>query len=628
MKYILLKALTAVILFLMPIAGFAQAPTLGMAANFVLFTTIGPVTNSGIPYLTHLTGNVGTNTGSSTGFGNVDGQMHDGGPTSAACTADVISLYGQLNSATPTFSPVSPLLGGGETLVPGVYQYPLLTAASLNLNLILDGQGDPNALFIIKIDGAFSTSAGAKVVLVNGALACNVFWLVEGMINMGAGTTMRGTMLAHNAAIGMGALDTLEGRALSMNGAITCNSLMAYTPLGCGSPFLTGPAAPPLGSTVSYGVFSSLGPVTSTPVTYVDGNVGGFSAAPTGFNPANVTGGIYGPGGVTTPVVPDLLNAYNYMNALPTDIELLHSDLFGHDLVLTPHTYHMVGAPITMTGSIYLNAQGNPNAVFVINMNGAFITSTLSRINLINGAQAKNVYWKIDGATNINANSLFNGTIIGYGAIDINTGDTLNGRALTVNGAVAINGSFINTTPAPCNASAITGTDTVCVGMTTLLASSDTGRIWHSSNPSVATIDSVSGLVTGLSAGTSIVTLTTGLACEARDTITVNPSPLPISGTDSVVCVGSSIVFTDLSSGGTWTSSNLLIATVGSVSGIVTGVGTGIASISYTISSGCSATKRVTVNALPNAGTITGTATVCPGSTTTLSNVAPGGTWT
>jgi uncharacterized protein YjdB len=628
MKIKLLGALAAAILFLLPIAGFAQAPTLGVAANFVLFTTIGPVTNSGIPYLTHLTGNVGTNTGSSTGFGNVDGQMHDGGPTSSSCAADVISLYGQLNMATPTFFPVSPVLGGGVTLVPGIYQYPLLTACSLNLNLILDGQGDPNALFIIKIDGAFSTSANAKVELVNGALACNVFWLVEGMIDMGAGTTMRGTMLAHNDAINMGALDTLEGRALSINGAITTNSIMAYMPLGCGSPFLTGPAAPALVSTASFGVFSSLGPVTSTPVTYVNGDVGSATAGPTGFDPLNVTGTIYGPGAVTAAAAADLLDVYNYLNALPTDIDLLHPDLFGHDLVLTPHTYHMAAAPISLTGSVYLNAQGNPNAVFVINMNGAFITSVLSKIVLINGTQAQNVYWKIDGAVHVYDNSVFNGTIVAAGAIDFNTGDTLRGRAMTINGAVAINGSFVNTTPAPCVASTITGTDTVCVGMTTLLTSSDTGRIWHSSDPMVATVDSVTGLVTGVAAGTSIITLTTGLACENIDTVTVNPSPLPVTSTDSVVCVGSTLTYASLTSGGTWSSSDALIATVGSLSGIITGVASGTANITYTLSSGCSVTKRVTVNPMPSAGAISGTATVCPANTTTLSSTVSGGIWT
>ncbi len=66
------RLLTTVIVFallFMQNLSYSQAPTLGSAANFVLFSSVGAVTNTGI---THLTGNVGTNSGSSTGFGNVD----------------------------------------------------------------------------------------------------------------------------------------------------------------------------------------------------------------------------------------------------------------------------------------------------------------------------------------------------------------------------------------------------------------------------------------------------------------------------------------------------------------------------------------------------------------------------
>lgn len=99
----------------------------------------------------------------------------------------------------------------------------------------------------------------------------------------------------------------------------------------------------------------------------------------------------------------------------------------------------------TFTDSLYLNAQGNPDAVFVIKINGALTTSTYSKVKLINGAQAQNVYWKIEGAVTINNYSTFCGTIICNNAAlgAVNTGVTLNGRALTTNGALsttAING--------------------------------------------------------------------------------------------------------------------------------------------------------------------------------------------
>ena len=74
MKTKLLNVLTAVILLIIPTFGFAAAPPLGTTANFALFSTVGAVTNVGTyKYLTHITGNVGTNSGSSTNFGNVNG---------------------------------------------------------------------------------------------------------------------------------------------------------------------------------------------------------------------------------------------------------------------------------------------------------------------------------------------------------------------------------------------------------------------------------------------------------------------------------------------------------------------------------------------------------------------------
>ena len=109
MKTHLLNALTAVLLLLIPLMNYAQAPPLGTAADFVIFTSVGAVTNVGTyKYLTHLTGNVGTNSGSSTNFGNVNGVMHDNDGVSALCAASVLSAYSALDGAIPdsTLGPV------------------------------------------------------------------------------------------------------------------------------------------------------------------------------------------------------------------------------------------------------------------------------------------------------------------------------------------------------------------------------------------------------------------------------------------------------------------------------------------------------------------------------------------
>src|ERR1035437_2861741 len=440
-----LLIIVAMVMLLLPNVNFGQAPNLRSAASFVLFTSVGAVTNTGI---SQITGNVGSNSGSSTGFGNVNGNMDDGNPASAQCHTDLLIAYDSLNSAIPTFFPSS-TLGNGDTLVPGVYK--IFSAATLNLSLYLNGQGNANAVFIFQIQGSFSANASSKIKLINGALACNVFWKVEGLVSMAAGTTMRGTVVANNAAIQMNTGDTLEGRALSTNGAVTCDGILAYTPIGCGSPVLTGPHAPVLHTTACYAIFFSDGAGSNSGVTHVTGDIGTNVGLTTGYNPLFVNGTIHTiPDGSTAQCAADLMVVYDSLNTLPVDIILVYPAQFGKNLVLTPHTY-LLDAATVFTDTVFLNAEGNSDAVFVIKINGALSTSTYSVVQLINGTQAKNVYWKIEGAVSINNYSVFNGTIVcNNGALGaINTGVILNGRALTTNGALT-SAAITSILPANC----------------------------------------------------------------------------------------------------------------------------------------------------------------------------------
>lgn len=486
MKNKLLFLILVLTYVFLPKTHFGQAPTLGTAADFVLFTSVGAVGNSGI---SHVTGNVGSNSGSSTGFGNVNGGMHDGDPASAQCAVDVLSAYGDISGVVPAFFP-APLLGNGQILVPGNYEIP--APATMNLDLTLDAQGDPNAVFIIRILGSFSTGAGSSVELVNGALACNVYWQVEGLVSMAAGTSMKGTIIVNNAAINLSSGSTLEGRALSTNGAITIDGVLAYTPIGCGSPVLTGPGSPTLGTTACYALFSSDGPVTNAGVTFVTGDVGTNLGLTTGYNPLNVTGTIHPiPDGSTLACANDLAILYTYLNTLPTDIELLYPAQFGNSLVLTPHTY-LMNAAVTFTDTVFLNGLNNPDAVFVINVNGAFGTSTFSVVKLINGTQAKNVYWNIDGAVDLNDNSTFVGTIIANnGAMTLNTGLLMNGRALTTTGALLTNAITITIPSVTAGAGSISGASSVCANQLGVPYS-------------VANIDNASNYVWTLPAGATI----------------------------------------------------------------------------------------------------------------------------
>ena len=170
----------------------------------------------------------------------------------------------------------------------------------------------------------------------------------------------------------------------------------------------------------------------------------------------------------------------------------------------------------------------------------------------------------------------------------------------------------------------ISGSVVICSGSTGTLTTGIAGS-WSSSNPTIAAIGSTTGIITGGTAGTAVITFTNSAGCYTTTTVTVNTPPSAITGS-STVCIGSSITLTDITVGGTWSSSNPIIAIAGSTTGIITGINSGFAVITYSTGAGCIATKIVTIN-LPPPG-ISGPTRVCAGASITLTNPAPGGIWT
>ena len=171
----------------------------------------------------------------------------------------------------------------------------------------------------------------------------------------------------------------------------------------------------------------------------------------------------------------------------------------------------------------------------------------------------------------------------------------------------------------------VTGASSVCTASNTTLNDATSGGVWSSSNTAVATIGST-GIVGGLSAGTTTISYIIGATCGVAYTLTVNPTPASIAGAGSV-CTGSNITLTNSTSGGSWSSSNSAMATIGSSSGTVNGIAMGTTVITYALPAGCNATLPLTINTIPVIAPITGTNHLCVGNTVTLSNVTPGGFW-
>lgn len=176
----------------------------------------------------------------------------------------------------------------------------------------------------------------------------------------------------------------------------------------------------------------------------------------------------------------------------------------------------------------------------------------------------------------------------------------------------------------------MSGPGIVCAGSTITLTEAVLGGTWSCSNGN-ATV--AGGIVHGVSAGVDTITYTVTNELETTYTtkvVSVNPLPNAgsISGVSSL-CAMATVTLTDAVTGGAWSSGAVAVATVSST-GMVTGIAPGTVSISYSVSNGCGtvvATKAMTVNPLPLAGSITGSPAFCIGSIITLSATGIGGTW-
>lgn len=166
---------------------------------------------------------------------------------------------------------------------------------------------------------------------------------------------------------------------------------------------------------------------------------------------------------------------------------------------------------------------------------------------------------------------------------------------------------------------------TICVGGTTTLTPI-TGGTWASNNPSIATITN-GGVVTGIAQGTTNFTFTeTASGCSnTTGNININPRPTVLAAAGTI-CVGATTTLTP-SSGGTWSSGTLGVATVSG--NIVTGVSAGTSVMTFTEDGvlGCSNTLTITVDARPTA-TLNAPDSICSGFTTTVSvSPAQAGSW-
>ena len=186
---------------------------------------------------------------------------------------------------------------------------------------------------------------------------------------------------------------------------------------------------------------------------------------------------------------------------------------------------------------------------------------------------------------------------------------------------------------------------TLCSGTSTTVSSTVAGGTWSSSNPLVATVDPLTGVVNALLGGTSTMTYTVlgtagCLGSDATSTVLITVTQAADAGTvtalDATLCSGTSTTVSSTVAGGTWSSSNPLVATVDPLTGVVNALTAGTSTMTYTViaTAGClgsdaTSTVLITVTQAADAGTALDLdLTLCVGTSTTISSTIAGGTWT
>ena len=206
--------------------------------------------------------------------------------------------------------------------------------------------------------------------------------------------------------------------------------------------------APDLGAAGTYGLFTSVGAVGNTGSnTLITGDIGTNSGAVTGFTPAMYSGTVQVQNIQSADAAKGVAGAYTSANDAPGAITLSSTSL-GNGQTLTGGVY-LSGATSTITGDLVLDAQNDPNALFIIKVDGALSTAQFSNVRLINAAAWQNVYWRVTGQVDIGTQAGFKGTILGNGNINLLDGAVLQGHALTQSGAISVTNTRVTTSLVP-----------------------------------------------------------------------------------------------------------------------------------------------------------------------------------
>jgi len=195
----------------------------------------------------------------------------------------------------------------------------------------------------------------------------------------------------------------------------------------------------PLGSTAPFAVLAAT-TVTTVPTTMINGDLG-VSPGNTVTGAPIVNGTLHLGDPIAAQAQLDLTIAYNNAAGRSLDAVLVVGNLGGQ--TLAPGLYKSSSSLEISSGDLTLDAQGDPNAVWIFQMASTLVTTVGRQVILTGGAQAANIFWQVGSSATIGGSSVFKGNILADASITMNAGATLDGRTLARNGAVALDANTI-----------------------------------------------------------------------------------------------------------------------------------------------------------------------------------------
>jgi hypothetical protein len=222
--------------------------------------------------------------------------------------------------------------------------------------------------------------------------------------------------------------------------AVTALALLAGSLLG-GSTVRAAHAPVGLGTADSFAVLAG-STVTNTGPSVVNGDLGvSPGSAVVGFPPGIVNGTVHAGDADAADAQADLTIAYDDAAGRAPTQDLTGTDLGS--LTLTDGTYSF-STSAQLTGTVTFDAEGDPDAVFIVQIGSTLTTASASSVSLVNGADACNVFWQVGSSATLGTDTDFQGNILALTSITLNTGATIeDGRALARNGAVTLDTNVI-----------------------------------------------------------------------------------------------------------------------------------------------------------------------------------------